>query len=130
MLDQRFYLGDQILTYTDRLGMASGIEIRVPFLDKHLVEFSFQLSDAQRVKMFDQKCVLKEAVKEFVPDAILKRPKMGFGVPLRKWFDGPLREYIDRNLCSEDDSGKPIFDEKLIREFLLINGRLAGNLQM
>ena len=43
---------------------------------------------------------------------------MGFGVPLRKWFDGPLREYIDRNLCSEDDSGKPIFDEKLIREFL------------
>ena len=79
LLDQRFYLGDQILTYTDRLGMASGIEIRVPFLDKHLVEFSFQLSDAQRVKMFDQKCVLKEAVKEFVPDAILKRPKWVLG---------------------------------------------------
>lgn len=118
LLDQRFYLGDQILTYTDKLGMASGIEIRVPFLDKHLVEFSFQLSDGQRVNMFDQKRVLKEAVKEFVPDAVLKRPKMGFGVPLRKWFDGPLREYIEFTLCSEIDAGKPIFDEKAIREFV------------
>ena len=51
---------------------------------------------------------------------------MGFGVPLRKWFDGPLREYIDRNLCSEDDSGKLIFDEKLIREFLADQRRLLA----
>ena len=70
----------------------------------------------------------KEAVKEFVPDYI-ETAKMGFGVP-RKWFDGPLREYIDRNLCSEDDGGKPIFDEKLIREFLADQREVIGNLQM
>jgi asparagine synthase (glutamine-hydrolysing) len=98
-LDQLSYLPDDILVKTDRAGMASGLELRAPFLDHRLVEFLWTLPHALKVRPgkepYAEKWILRRVLDRHVPPALTERPKRGFGVPLGAWLRGPLREWAD-----------------------------------
>ena len=85
-LDRSYFLASHNLNYTDKMGMACGVEVRVPFLDPDLVAFAERLTDAQRIRGGDAKHLLRCALRGVIPDAILDRPKSGFGLPLRGLF--------------------------------------------
>ncbi len=83
-LDRSYFLSDQNLNYNDKMAMACGVEVRVPFLDLDLVSFSERLPDHFKQAGTQSKFILKEAMRGILPDEILTRPKSGFGLPLRQ----------------------------------------------
>ncbi len=76
----------------DRMGMANSIEIRVPFLDHHLVEFAMQMPQHLKIKNGEPKYILKKALEELVPNEFLYRQKQGFCVPVQEWAGEMMRE--------------------------------------
>ncbi|NUM78820.1 hypothetical protein HUU40_31065, partial [candidate division KSB1 bacterium] len=78
----------------DRMGMANSIEIRVPFLDHHLVEFALQMPQQLKYKNGEKKYVLKQALAGTVPEEFLYRKKQGFCVPIREWAGSMMHEKI------------------------------------
>ena len=101
-LNFRTYLVDDLLPKVDRMGMAHALEVRSPVLDHRLVEFALRLPRSARVRGFGRKRVLKAAVRDLLPPAILRRRKRGFGVPLDRWFRSDLRGYLDATLGARD----------------------------
>jgi asparagine synthase (glutamine-hydrolysing) len=90
-LDQKYYLADDILTKSDRMSMAHSVEVRPAFLDHRIVEFAAKLPASLKIQGTQQKVILKELMKDKLPVAILKRPKIGFDIPAHEWLRGPLR---------------------------------------
>ncbi|EMD82683.1 XrtA/PEP-CTERM system amidotransferase [Pacificimonas flava] len=88
--DIRWYLPGDIMTKVDRMSMANSLEAREPLLDHDLVAWMAQLPPGMRLKDGSGKWLLKEAVRPLLPQNILDRPKMGFVVPIEKWFRGAL----------------------------------------
>jgi asparagine synthase (glutamine-hydrolysing) len=86
--DQKTYLAE-LLMKQDQMSMSTSIESRVPFLDHTFVEFSTRVPDSMRIRGKTQKYIMKEAVKEMIPNEILFRRKMGFPTPLRDWLRRP-----------------------------------------
>ena len=86
----RLYLPDDILVKADRASMLASLELRAPFLDRDVVEFARRLPNRFKFRQGQSKYLLKRALKGVVPDAILKRSKKGFGIPLAKW----LRDFV------------------------------------
>lgn len=90
-------LPELLLMRVDKMTMATSVEGRVPFLDHRLVELGFRIPMSLKVRGGVRKYILKEAVKGFVPKEILERPKVGFHVPVTRWFGevlGPLAEEV------------------------------------
>lgn len=90
-LDQRHFLTDQNLNYTDKLSMATGVEVRVPFLDNDLAAFAARLPLQYKQRGRCGKWVLKKAMEGRLDSDVIYRPKSGFGVPLRRWIHGEYR---------------------------------------
>lgn len=99
-LDMKTYLVGDILTKVDRASMAHSLEVRVPFLDHPLAEWVSGLPTDVKLRGSEGKYLLKKAMEPHLPKDVLYRPKMGFGVPLAKWFRGPLRERLRRDLLA------------------------------
>lgn len=85
-LDRSFFLASHNLNYKDKMGMACGVEIRVPLLDADLASFAERLTDKQRIHGGETKHLFRRALHGLVPDEVLARPKSGFGLPLRGFF--------------------------------------------
>jgi asparagine synthase (glutamine-hydrolysing) len=96
------YLPEDLLVKMDRTTMAHGLEARSPFLDTALVEFAAKLPDKYKLRGFSTKYVLRKTFDDLIPPAILRRGKMGFGVPLGAWFRGPSRPFLMEHLESKD----------------------------
>ena len=94
--DLRHYLPGDILTKTDRVSMAVGLEAREPLLDHELVQWGAGLPPGLRLRGGEGKWLLKKAMEPFVPHDLLYRPKMGFVTPISSWFRGALAERIAR----------------------------------
>jgi len=84
-IDCQVYLGE-LLMKQDQMSMAASIESRVPFLDRELVDYTLTLPDRFKLRKMTTKYVLRKAMAGVIPEEILKRPKMGFPVPLARWF--------------------------------------------
>jgi asparagine synthase (glutamine-hydrolysing) len=92
-LDIKTYLCGDILTKVDRASMAVSLEVRCPILDHKFMEYAATIPAAQKLVGTDGKHILKKALRRYLPDDILYRRKMGFGVPILEWLRGDLREY-------------------------------------
>jgi asparagine synthase (glutamine-hydrolysing) len=100
-LDMKLYLQESILVKVDRASMACSLEVRAPFLDYELVEFVAGLPSRLKLKGLTSKYILKKALKNWLPDEVIRRPKKGFGVPIAKWVKGALKELFEDSLQSD-----------------------------
>ena len=108
-LDFSTYLPGSVLTKVDRASMAHGLEVRPPLLDDALIERSFALPSRYKVQRGAGKYLLKLAARGKIPDAIIDRPKKGFGIPLASWLRGPLRDRVEEVVARS-----PVFDRGLV----------------
>ncbi|HZF80238.1 MAG TPA: XrtA/PEP-CTERM system amidotransferase, partial [Rubrivivax sp.] len=97
-IDTKTYLVGDINTKVDRASMAHSLEVREPLMDHELVEWAATLPSAFKLQGNNGKRVLKKALEPALPHDVLYRPKMGFAVPLARWFRGPLRERVRQAL--------------------------------
>ncbi len=90
-VDRETYLPDAMLTKVDRASMAAGLEVRVPLLDHRVVAYAVGIPDALKYRGGSGKYLLKRLLHRYVPARLFERPKMGFGVPIGRWFRGKLK---------------------------------------
>ncbi len=102
--DQASWLPDNILERGDRMTMAASIEARMPFMDHRLYEFMAQLPDDWRVRRRTGKWILRKLMEGRLPDRILHRPKVGFRVPIDRWFFSELEDWVKDLLLGEDSN--------------------------
>lgn len=106
-LEVRSTLPDELLMYADKLSMAHGLELRVPFLDKEIVEYVERLPANFKVRNGSRKWLHRQVCQTYLPDSILKRPKRGFAVNVvDDWFRGAMDSKMAETLR---DSGSKIY---------------------
>ena len=128
-LEQRFFLSDHNLIYTDKMSMAVGVEVRVPFLDLDLVEFAARIPHKFKQRGTVGKWVLKKALEPYLPRNVIYRPKTGFGVPMRRWISEELSELMADLLSEESLKRRGLFDPRAVYNLRLSNdnGQIDGS---
>ena len=113
------YLPDDILTKVDRASDNS-LEIRVPYLDNNVVEHAFFLEKKNKIKGSEGKLILKKILGTFLPDSLINRPKMGFGVPLdnliRENFTDKIEYYLNSKIVKDQNIYNLKYFKKLWKE--------------
>ncbi|MDR2187950.1 MAG: amidotransferase 1, exosortase A system-associated [Azonexus sp.] len=94
-LDLKTYLVGDINTKVDRASMAHSLEVREPLMDHELIEWLATLPSSLKIRGGEGKYLLKKALEPLLPNDVLYRPKMGFSVPLARWFRGPLKNRVE-----------------------------------
>ncbi|MDP9171231.1 MAG: asparagine synthase (glutamine-hydrolyzing) [Acidobacteriota bacterium] len=120
MLDQQYYLQDNLLYKVDRMSMAHSLEVRPPFLDHRIVEFAGRLPEKLKMNGSQQKIILKKTMQGKLPQSILDRKKSGLDIPAHEWFRGPLLPLLRDTLTPEAIRRTHLFNpdatESLIRD--------------
>lgn len=112
------YLVNNNLIYSDKMSMAVGVEVRVPFLDKDLVEFSTSIPVNLKMKGTTTKYLLKKVMEKYLPHDVIYRPKAGFGAPVRKWICEDLDETINAYLSPERIRERGIFNDTAVCQLI------------
>ena len=114
------FLTDHNLNYTDKLSMAVGVEVRVPYLDQELVEFSTKIPESLKLKGNETKYLLKKVAEKYLPKEVIYRPKTGFGAPVRNWIINDMDDLINDYLSEETVKKRGYFNfdkiSKLIQD--------------
>ena len=126
-VDLMTYLPGDVLTKVDRASMAHALEVRVPMLDHHLLEWCHALPPQVKFHNGEPKYLLKRGVEPFLPHDLIHRPKMGFGVPIDAWFRDPLRERITRAVEGPALGDSGLFDRPAIARLVDEHVSGAGN---
>lgn len=120
-LEQRFFLADHNLIYTDKMSMAAGVETRVPFLDLDLVAFAARIPSRYKQHGSEGKWVLKKAMEPHLPREVIYRPKTGFGAPLRRWMRVELRGLLADVLSERRLRERGLFDPAAVQRLMSAN---------
>ena len=123
-LDLKTYLVGDINTKVDRASMASSLEVREPLMDHPLVEWLATLPTELKVRDGEGKYLLKKAMEPLLPRDILYRKKMGFAVPLQRWFRGPLKGRVREAVLGSRLGDTGVFNRKYLEQ--LVNQHEAG----
>ena len=123
--DVNHYLPDDLLVKMDVATMAHALEARSPFLDHKVMEFAARLPVTMKRRGGESKHILKSALRGLLPDAILDRPKMGFGVPLAEWLRGSLKEMVLDTVLSDRALARGYFKPAAVRE--MVAAHMAGS---
>jgi asparagine synthase (glutamine-hydrolysing) len=106
------------LSYTDRASMAASVEVRVPFIDKEVVEFAMSIPGKLKIRKGESKYILKKVAEKFLPHSIIYRPKAPFGAPIRSWISNELSSFVDELLSREVIEKRNIFNYEYIRKMI------------
>jgi len=122
LLDQQFYLPDNILAKVDRMSMAHSLEVRPAFLDHRIIEFAASLPENLKIRGLQQKLILRRLMKDKLPSTILNRSKKGFDIPAHDWFRGFLRPLLHDTVNRRTVESSGLFNfaetERLIRDHM------------
>jgi asparagine synthase (glutamine-hydrolysing) len=99
-LELAVYMAQTLLRDTDAMGMASGLEIRAPFLDTEFADLALAQPEEARLPRAVRKWLLVEAIRDWLPEANWRRPKQGFGLPFEPWLLGALRGRVEEEIAS------------------------------
>ncbi|MFH1902570.1 MAG: asparagine synthase (glutamine-hydrolyzing), partial [Candidatus Omnitrophota bacterium] len=122
--DFNLYLPDCLLVKMDIASMSHGLEVRSPFLDQKVVELTASLPAGYKLRSGQSKYLLKKIFKNILPAEILKRKKMGFGVPLAAWFRNELKDYLASVILSEKALKRGYFHSGYLKK--LFNEHAGG----
>lgn len=119
--EMKSFLPDHNLNYTDKLSMAAGVEVRVPYLDMELVQFAASIPPFMKMKGKETKYILKKVAERYLPKEVIYRPKSGFGAPVRKWITEDMDEKIKNELSFEKLKQQGIFDPQAVWKLIKDN---------
>jgi asparagine synthase (glutamine-hydrolysing) len=124
-VDIKTYLVDDILTKVDRMSMATSLEARVPLLDHRIVEFAVNLPACMKLHYGQTKIIFRKAMKPFLPEVVLNKPKQGFSIPIKHWLCGPLLPRMRDLLSADSIQSRGYFDHQTVSRWMQehIDGR-------
>jgi asparagine synthase (glutamine-hydrolysing) len=121
-LDMKLYMESDILVKVDRASMANSLEVRVPLLNKVMMDYVNTLPFDLKLKGFTRKYIFRQAMRGKLPDEIIDRPKKGFGMPIAKWLRGELKglmmEMLSDNRLRESGVFEPAYVARLVDDHL------------
>ncbi len=117
-MDLQAWLPDDLLMKKDKMGMATSLEARVPFLDHQFVETAFQIPSNLKVKRLVTKYILKKGMERLLPREIVYRKKEGFPTPIARWISHELRDYVNDWLCGPNSLDHGFFNPAMVRRLL------------
>jgi asparagine synthase (glutamine-hydrolysing) len=123
-LDLKTYLVGDINTKVDRASMAHALEVREPLMDHTLVEWLASLPSSLKIQGQEGKYLLKKTMEPRLPNEVLYRPKMGFAVPVARWFRGPLRQRLTDAVLGSRLEATGLFNRTYLQQ--LIKDHLSG----
>ncbi len=129
-LEFMYRLPELLLMRVDKMTMAASVEGRVPFLDHRMVELAFRIPGSMKVQGGVRKAILKKAVAGLIPDEIIHRPKVGFHVPVTRWFEAVLNPLADETLLDPRLAALGIWDPPEVRALLARQREGKGNYGM
>jgi len=131
-VDLKTFLPCLNLMTTDKTSMAANLEVRVPFLNREMIEMAARMPPRLKLHGLKRKYVLKRALEGVLPRDVIWRRKAGFGAPIRSWLRGALRPMIDDLLSEEAVKRRGLFRPKEVRRVLDANfsGREDYNLHV
>jgi asparagine synthase (glutamine-hydrolysing) len=118
LTDQMTYLPNDLLVKVDIASMANSLEARSPFLDHKVIEFAASLPESVKMKRFETKSLLKRVAAKLVPPEVVYRRKMGFGVPVGKWFRGEMKSFVGEVLLSEKSLKRGIVKPEAVERYV------------
>jgi asparagine synthase (glutamine-hydrolysing) len=116
--DLMTYLPNDLLVKVDIASMANSLEARSPFLDHKVIEFAASLPEAMKMRRFETKSLLKKVAARLVPAEVIYRRKMGFGVPVGKWFRGEMKDFVRGVLLSEKALARGIVKREMLERYV------------
>ena len=125
--DQRYYLPDDILVKSDRISMAHSVEVRPPFLDHRIIEFTANMPTKFKIRGDNQKYALKELMKPKLKSPITQRKKVGFDIPAHEWFRGPLSTLLTETLESARREHSDLFNFDAIDRLTILHMSQKAN---
>jgi asparagine synthase (glutamine-hydrolysing) len=117
-VDTATYLPDDLIAKIDIATMAHALEARSPLLDHELMEFAASIPADLKVRGREKKWIFREALRDWLPDEILDRPKQGFSVPVGDWFRKELRDHVHEVLLDERSLSRGYFRAEAIHNLL------------
>ncbi|MCK6409581.1 MAG: asparagine synthase C-terminal domain-containing protein, partial [Thauera sp.] len=123
-LDLKTYLVGDINTKVDRASMAHSLEVREPLMDHKLVEWLATLPSGLKIQGNEGKYLFKKAMEPHLPNDVLYRPKMGFAVPLERWFRGPLKQRVRDAVLGHTLAATGIFERSYLEH--LVDAHQSG----
>jgi asparagine synthase (glutamine-hydrolysing) len=118
LTDQMTYLPNDLLVKVDITSMANSLEARSPLLDHNVIEFAASLPEELKMHGTETKSLLKKVAARLVPHEVIYRRKMGFGVPVGKWFRGEMKDFVREALLSEKSLNRGIIRPEMIRKYV------------
>lgn len=116
-VDARMGLSDDLLMYADKLSMAVSLEMRVPFLDLELMDLAESIPSELKIKMRNQKHILKRAVRDWIPE-VVTRKKVGFSTPIDGWLRNELGPAVRNRLLDPSSACSEYFQSAVIEELI------------
>ncbi|MDR1241379.1 MAG: asparagine synthase (glutamine-hydrolyzing) [Deltaproteobacteria bacterium] len=126
-LDTRLYLAEDILTKVDRAGMHHSLETRVPLLDARVFSYAWRIPLHMRIRDGTGKTMLRRVLHRYVPQSLVERPKMGFGIPIGRWLTTSLRAWAEDLLSPDVLRNQGFFRPEPVRYAWLRHTSGAGN---
>lgn len=106
------------LTYTDRASMAASVEVRVPFIDRHVITKAMEIPGQEKYQQGISKYMLKKAAEAYLPNEIIYRKKASFGAPIRSWISGELKEMVDSLLSESSVVKRGLLNYPMVKKII------------